>query len=47
MFDLEPTGQIKGMVIRCHKCGYDNKIKKIKIKEAICPKEEKLIPVPK
>lgn len=40
MFDLESTGHVKGMVIRCHKCGYDNKIKILKINKEILPKGE-------
>ena len=40
MFDLKPTGCVEGMVIRCHKCGYDNKIINLKINKETHPKGE-------
>lgn len=40
LFDLESTGRVEGMVIRCHKCSYDNKVKILKINNEIHPKGE-------
>ena len=40
MFDLESIGNVEGMVIRCYKCGYDNKIKTLKVNKGVLPKGE-------
>ena len=41
MFDLESTGRVEGMVIRCPKCGYDNKIKTLKVNKGVLSLKEK------